>query len=71
MKTIDATGLDYKALNALLRDTTGECTIENCCGQRYLADGMADINLTVNGVPGNALGAYLNGAREKKVRVSI
>ena len=62
MKTIDATGLDYKELNALLRDTKGECTIQNCCGQRYLADGMADIDLTVDGVPGNALGAYLNGA---------
>ena len=63
MKTIDATGLDYKELNALLRDTTGTCTIRNCCGQRYLADGMANIDLTVDGVPGNALGAYLNGAR--------
>ena len=63
MKTIDATGLDYRALNALLRDTTGACTIQNCCGQRYLADGMADVDLTIEGVPGNALGAYLNGAR--------
>ena len=62
MKTIDATGLDYKELNALLRETTGKCTIQNCCGQRYLADGMADIDLTIDGVPGNALGAYLNGA---------
>ena len=63
MKTIDATGLDYRALNALLRDTTGACTIQNCCGQRYLADGMADVDLTIEGVPGNSLGAYLNGAR--------
>ena len=62
MKTIDATGLDYKELNALLRDATGKCAVRNCCGQRYLADGMADIDLTVDGVPGNALGAYLNGA---------
>ena len=62
MKTIDATGLDYQALNALLRKTTGACTVENCCGQRYLADGMANVDLTVGGIPGNALGAYLNGA---------
>ena len=63
MKTIDATGLDYKALNALLRETTGECAIRHCCGQRYLADGLTDIDLTIEGIPGNALGAYLNGAR--------
>lgn len=63
MKDIDATGHDYKELTALLRETTGKCTIENCCGQRYLAAGMADVDLTVDGVPGNALGAYLNGAR--------
>ena len=62
MKTIDAKGLDYKDLNAILRETTGECTVKNCCGQRYLADGMADVDLKINGVPGNALGAYLNGA---------
>ena len=63
MKTIDATGREYRELNALLRETTGACTIRNCTGQRYLADGMATLDLTVDGVPGNALGAYLNGAR--------
>ena len=63
MKAIDATGLDYKELNALLRDTSGKCSIQNCCGQRYLADGMANVELTIDGVPGNALGAYLNGAQ--------
>ena len=63
MKTIDATGLDYQALNALLRETAGDCAIRHCCGQRYLADGMTNVDLTVDGVPGNALGAYLNGAR--------
>lgn len=55
-------GLDYKALNKALRQNSGDITIENCCSQRFIAAGMTDKNITINGVPGNALGAYLNGA---------
>ena len=54
--------LDYKALNEALRQNSGDITIENCCGQRFIAAGMTDKNITINGVPGNALGAYLNGS---------
>ena len=59
---INATDLDYKSLNDALRNAGGDCTIENCCGQRFIAAGMSDREITINGVPGNALGAYLNGA---------
>ena len=59
---IDAKGLDYKALNDKLRAQGGDVTITNCCGQRFIAAGMSDKSVTVDGVPGNALGAYLNGA---------
>lgn len=62
MKLIDVTDLDYKALNEKLRETDEDCTIEGCCGQRFIAAGMSDKNLIINGLPGNALGAYLNNA---------
>ena len=59
---INVKELDYKALNEKLREGTGDITLEECCGQRFIAAGMSDKNITINGVPGNALGAYLNGA---------
>lgn len=62
MKYIDAKGIDYAALNEALRQDIGEFEIANCCGQRFIAAGMADKKITINGTPGNALGAYLNGA---------
>ena len=61
MKIIHAEGLDHKALNEAIRSTTEDCQIDGCCGQRFIAAGMADRNIEINGVPGNALGAYLNG----------
>lgn len=62
MISIDATELDYKSLNLNLRKSNGPCTITGCCGQRFIAAGMSDKTITIDGVPGNALGAYLNGA---------
>ena len=62
MKLIDAKNLDYRILNEELRQTNDDCIIEGCCGQRFIAAGMSDKSLTINGIPGNALGAYLNNA---------
>lgn len=62
MKIIDAANLDYKAVNHALRETDDICTLEGCCGQRFIAAGMSDKELIINGIPGNALGAYLNNA---------
>lgn len=62
MEIIDAKELDYTALNKLLRKTDGDCTINNCCGQRFIATGISNKKIIINGIPGNALGAYLNGA---------
>ena len=59
---IDAKGLDHKALNEALKSAGPDCLITGCLGQRFIAAGMSDMNITINGVPGNALGAYLNGA---------
>ncbi|MCL2078947.1 MAG: glutamate synthase [Oscillospiraceae bacterium] len=36
--------------------------IDNCFGQRYIGCAMKEGTITVNGTPGNALGAYLDGA---------
>ena len=60
---IDVTNLNYKAVNDSLRDTRENCTLIGCCGQRFIAAGMSNLVITVDGVPGNALGAYLNGAK--------
>ena len=59
---IDAKNLKYKEINEALRGKENDCTVENCMGQRFIAAGMAKKNITIKGVPGNALGAYLNGA---------
>ena len=59
---INVKELDYQALNEILRENAGDITLEECCGQRFIAAGMSDKNITINGVPGNALGAYLNGS---------
>lgn len=62
MKILNVAVLDHQAINDSLRDVQEDCTLINCCGQRFIAAGMSDKSITINGVPGNALGAYLNGA---------
>lgn len=62
MTVIDTKGLDYKELNNKLREVDSTCELSGCIGQRFIAAGMSDKKITVNGIPGNALGAYLNGA---------
>ena len=62
MKLIDVKDLDYKALNENIRQSGDDCRLSGCCGQRFIAAGMSDREIIIDGVPGNALGAYLNGA---------
>lgn len=62
MATIDARSLGYKELNEAIRSGGRECRLSGCCGQRFIAAGMSDLSLTIDGIPGNALGAYLNGS---------
>ena len=52
--TINTEGLEFKA--------DGDVTLTGCLGQRFICAGMSDVSVTVEGTPGNALGAYLNGA---------
>ncbi|MBO4281371.1 MAG: glutamate synthase [Lachnospiraceae bacterium] len=62
MTMIHAQGLDHKALNEAIRATSGECVVDGCLGQRFIASGMSGRTITLQGIPGNALGAYLNGS---------
>ena len=59
---VDVRNLGYREVNEKLREATGSCKLTGCLGQRFLAAGMSDKKITLEGVPGNALGAYLNGA---------
>lgn len=60
---INAEDMHFQVLNDQLRATTDQAvTIENCMGQRYICSGMAKKQVEINGIPGNALGAYLDGA---------
>ena len=61
MRSIDAKGMDFQELNELLRETEGDAEISGCLGQRFIGAGMGKRRLGIYGIPGNALGAYLNG----------
>lgn len=63
MKKIDARGMDFTELNELIRNCSEDMVISNCLGQRFIGAGRSGRRITIeSGVPGNALGAYLNGA---------
>ncbi len=64
---IDAKNVYYKDLNKLIREKIKEgiklFKIINVNGQRYIADGITgNIKFEVNGIAGNDLGAFMNGA---------
>lgn len=59
---IQAGSLSYREINESLRGPDREHTVKGCLGQRFLCAGMSGVSVTIEGVPGNALGAYLNGA---------
>ena len=60
---IDAGGMDFRGINDAIRSAGSDTVVQNCLGQRFICAGMSDVSVTIEGVPGNALGAYLNGAR--------
>ena len=59
---INAEGLEFREINESIRAAGKKATLVGCRGQRFICAGMADVSVTIEGVPGNALGAYLNGA---------
>lgn len=60
---INTNELDYKELNAKLREANADCVVTGCLGQRFIAAGFSSHVYDIEGIPGNALGAYLNGAK--------
>ncbi len=59
---IDCKNKKYDILNREIASIEGEIDLENCCGQRFIGAGASNKTITINGVPGNALGCYLDGA---------
>jgi len=53
---------DFRELNEKIREANGAVQIDECCGQRFIGTAMPlGKHLTINGTPGNAMGAYLDG----------
>ena len=60
---LDARNMDYTTLNEAIRQADEKIEIVGCLGQRFIGTGSCGKNITIHGIPGNALGAYLNGAK--------
>jgi len=64
--TINAKGMYYRELNEKIRAAVAagetEITVDGVNGQRYIGDGVrGKATITVNGVPGNDLAAFMDG----------
>ncbi|MCL2024461.1 MAG: glutamate synthase [Coriobacteriia bacterium] len=60
-KQISARAMYFKELNEQIKATSGDLSIDDCCGQRFIASKRKEGTVTITGTPGNALGAYLDG----------
>ena len=65
---VDAEGMHYKDLNSLLRVASSngaeKIEIHNVCGQRYIGTDLdAEVEIDIYGIPGNDLGAFMNGPK--------
>ncbi|MDR0841272.1 MAG: glutamate synthase [Christensenellaceae bacterium] len=60
---IQAKDLPFRELNRQI-NAAGEqsVTLQGVMGQRFIASGLKGKDVEINGIPGNALGAYLDGA---------
>lgn len=64
--TLDAKGVYYRDLNENIRELIDrgyqEIVLDGVNGQRYIGDGLDEkVTIVINGVPGNDLGAFMNG----------
>ena len=59
---IDTQNLSFQELGERVRAAEErELKLIGCTGQRYIGCGLSEKKLTIEGIPGNALGAYLDG----------
>lgn len=64
---IDANGVEYRDLNerihAAIAQGETQFVLDNVLGHRYIGTGLNEgIKIEINGVPGQDLGAFMNGA---------
>jgi len=59
---IAAKNLDFRELNERVKSAGADIHIDGCYGQRFIGSGAKGKRIVINGTPGNALGAYLDGA---------
>jgi len=63
MRTINARDKYYQVLNEEIRKCKDDSIVlVNVMGQRYIGCGTSGKSFSIQGVPGNALGAYNNGS---------
>ena len=63
MTVLNANEIGYYDLNKkIVECDDNDITITDAMGQRYIGCGVAGKTITVEGTPGNALGAYLDGS---------
>lgn len=62
MMQLEARSLGYRLLNEIIRETEEDVVVSSCYGERFIGCGASSKTIVVNGTPGNALGAYLDGA---------
>lgn len=64
---INAQGIHYQPLNEQIQTAVRQgyrrILLDNVCGQRYIGAGLegTDIEIIVNGIPGNDLAAFMDG----------
>lgn len=66
MVYIDARDMPYRAMNDKVRELAlngePEVVLDNVCGQKYVGGGLkAKVKISVNGIPGNDLGIFMDG----------
>lgn len=59
---LSAKELGSTELNKQIRESSEDITVSECFGERFIGSGASGKTITINGTPGNALGAYLDGA---------
>ncbi|MHC1692354.1 MAG: glutamate synthase [Sphaerochaetaceae bacterium] len=63
METIQVGLTHFQLLNQRIRDLEEQVIqLDDVNGQRYIGCGLKNKTITINGVPGNALGAFLDGS---------
>ena len=50
MTYIDASGMDYRQLNAAIRDCSGDASVTDCYGQRFIGAGLEEGNFQPAGI---------------------